>query len=66
MDFFETNKRLYPVGRLDYDTTGVLIITNDGDFANKLLHPSSKIDRLYIAKLEGIIDGKAIINKKKE
>ncbi|HHX16896.1 MAG TPA: rRNA pseudouridine synthase [Mollicutes bacterium] len=65
MDFFETNKRLYPVGRLDYDTTGVLIITNDGDFANKLLHPSSKIDRLYIAKLEGIIDGKAI-NKIKE
>jgi 23S rRNA pseudouridine2605 synthase len=65
MDFFETNKRLYPVGRLDYDTTGVLIITNDGDFANKLLHPSSKIDRLYIAKLEGIIDGKTI-NKIKE
>jgi 23S rRNA pseudouridine2605 synthase len=60
MDYFETNKRLYPVGRLDYDTTGVLIITNDGDFANLMMHPSHKIDKIYIAKLEGIINGEAI------
>lgn len=60
MDYFNTNKRLYPVGRLDYDTTGALIVTNDGDFANLMMHPSHRIDKVYIAKLEGIIDGAAI------
>lgn len=60
MDYFQTNKRLYPVGRLDYDTTGALIVTNDGDFANLMMHPSHRVDKVYIAKLEGIIDGKAI------
>lgn len=65
IDFFNTNKRLYPVGRLDYDTTGALIVTNDGDFTNLMLHPSHRIDKIYIAKLEGIIDGTAI-NKIKE
>lgn len=60
MDFFDSNRRLYPVGRLDYDTTGALIITNDGDFANLMMHPSHQIDKVYIAKLEGIIDGNAI------
>lgn len=65
MDYFETNKRLYPVGRLDYDTTGALIVTNDGDFANLMMHPSHKMERLYIAKLEGVIDGTAI-NKIKD
>lgn len=60
MDYFETNKRLYPVGRLDYDTTGALIVTNDGEFANLMMHPSHHIDKTYIAKLEGIIDGEAI------
>lgn len=56
MDFFDTNKRLYPIGRLDYDTTGVLLITNDGDFAELLMHPRNNIDKVYVAKLEGIID----------
>ena len=56
MDFFDTNKRLYPIGRLDYDTTGVLLITNDGDFAQLLMHPKNNIDKVYIAKLEGIIE----------
>lgn len=65
MDYFETNKRLYPVGRLDYDTTGALIVTNDGDFTNAMLHPSNNIDKIYIAKLEGVIDGTAI-NKIKD
>lgn len=60
MDFFDSNKRLYPIGRLDYDTTGVLFITNDGDFAQMLMHPKSNIDKVYIAKLEGIIDAYSI------
>ena len=48
-------ERVYPVGRLDYDTTGVLLITNDGDLANKLTHPSHEIDKVYIATINGEI-----------
>ncbi|WP_163582757.1 pseudouridine synthase [Gracilibacillus saliphilus] len=54
-DFFEEyEERLYPVGRLDYDTSGLLIMTNDGDFTNLLLHPSHQINKEYIVKTEGI------------
>jgi pseudouridine synthase len=56
-DLIDTNIRIYPVGRLDYDTTGVLLLTNDGEFANGLMHPSNKIDKVYIAKVEGILSG---------
>lgn len=55
IDLINTNKRIYPVGRLDYDTTGVLILTNDGKLANLLMHPSSNIEKVYVAKIEGII-----------
>ncbi len=57
VDLIDTQARIYPVGRLDYDTTGVLLLTNDGEFANGLMHPSSKIDKVYIAKVEGILSG---------
>ena len=60
VDFFSSNKRLYPVGRLVYDTTGIILLTNDGEFANMMLHPKNKIPKVYIAKLEGIIDGYSI------
>lgn len=60
VDLIETDKRIYPVGRLDYDTTGVLILTNDGDFANMLMHPKNKIDKVYIAKVKGFIDGQKL------
>lgn len=54
-DFFETIKeRIYPVGRLDYDTSGLLLLTNDGEFANLLMHPSNEIDKVYVAKTKGI------------
>lgn len=54
-DFFEGIKqRIYPVGRLDYDTSGILILTNDGEFANFLMHPSNEIEKVYVAKLKGI------------
>lgn len=59
-DLINTNKRIYPVGRLDYDTTGALLLTNDGDFANIITHPKSNIDKLYLAKIEGIITGEKI------
>lgn len=55
IDLINTNARIYPVGRLDYDTTGVLLLTNDGEFANIITHPKSQIDKVYIAKLNGII-----------
>lgn len=45
--------RLFPVGRLDYDTEGLLILTTDGDLCNRLTHPSSEIEKLYSAKVEG-------------
>lgn len=57
VDLIDTTTRIYPVGRLDYDTTGVLLLTNDGDLANGLIHPSSEIDKVYIAKVDGILTG---------
>lgn len=56
VDLIESEKRIYPVGRLDYDTTGVLILTNDGNLANILTHPSNNIEKVYVTKLEGIIN----------
>ena len=60
LDLIETDKRVYPVGRLDYDTTGVLLLTNDGDLTNLLTHPKNNIEKVYIAKVEGIIKGEHI------
>ena len=57
VDLINTTARIYPVGRLDYDTTGVLLLTNDGVFANGLVHPANEIDKVYIAKVEGILSG---------
>lgn len=54
-DYFESiPQRLYPVGRLDYDTSGLLIMTNDGEFANLLMHPRYEIEKTYVAKVENI------------
>lgn len=50
--FEEENKRLFTVGRLDKETTGLIIVTNDGHFANKVIHPSSHIKKEYIAKTD--------------
>ncbi len=47
------DKRVFPVGRLDYDTEGLLLLTTDGDMAHKLSHPSNEISKTYIAKVEG-------------
>ena len=49
VDLIPTNARIYPVGRLDYDTTGLLILTNDGDFANILMHTKYNIEKVYMA-----------------
>ncbi len=60
LDLIETNKRIYPVGRLDYDTTGLLLLTNDGQLTNILTHPKNKIDKVYIAKIEGVLSKEEI------
>ncbi|OYD27001.1 23S rRNA pseudouridine2605 synthase [Mycoplasma testudineum] len=52
VDLINTKSRIYPVGRLDYDTTGLLILTNDGDLTYKLTHPKFEIERVYIATLD--------------
>ena len=64
-DLIPTEARIYPVGRLDYDTTGVLLLTNDGEFANILMQPKNKIEKVYSAKLEGVIKGEQINKLKK-
>ena len=51
VDLIDTDKRIYPVGRLDYDTTGLLLLTNDGSLANTLMHPTNGIPKKYVAKL---------------
>ena len=60
IDLISTNARIYPVGRLDYDTTGLLLLTNDGEFANILMHPKSNIEKVYIAKIKGILKKEAV------
>lgn len=59
------NRRIYPVGRLDYDTTGALILTNDGEFANEIMHPKNEIDKVYIAKIDGFLTPSDIVKLKK-
>lgn len=52
--------RVYPVGRLDFNTTGVLLLTNDGDFANKVMHPKFEMEKKYVAKIQGRISSFAL------
>lgn len=55
-DFFpETQKSLFPVGRLDYDAEGLLLLTNDGDFAQRVIHPQYKLWKTYFVKIKGLI-----------
>lgn len=52
-DLVKINERVVPVGRLDFNTTGVLLLTNDGQLANRLMHPSFKVEKTYEAEIEG-------------
>lgn len=60
VDYFNSNKRLYPVGRLDYNTDGAIIVTNDGDLANLLTHPKNELEKVYIVKVKGLVNGDVI------
>lgn len=55
LDDVKIPQRVVPVGRLDFDTTGTLLLTNDGDLAHKLMHPSFEVDKVYEAEVEGQI-----------
>ncbi|WP_122646766.1 pseudouridine synthase [Enterococcus mediterraneensis] len=52
----DVTERIYPVGRLDYDTSGLLLLTNDGDFSQKLTHPKHEVDKVYVAKVKGVAE----------
>lgn len=65
VDLIKEDKRIYPVGRLDYDTTGAIILTNDGEFANLLMHPKNEIDKCYVAKIDGMLNPKELMTLKK-
>lgn len=56
----EIHERIFPVGRLDYETEGLLLLTNDGDFTYKVTHPKHNIDKTYIAVLKGGITIKGL------
>ncbi len=53
--------RVVPVGRLDYHTSGVLLLTNDGDFASGLAHPTKRVEKVYVAKVRGLVDDQALL-----
>ncbi len=65
IDLLDIKERVYPVGRLDYDTTGVLLLTNDGELANILMHPKNEVPKLYTAKIEGFLSKEEIDKLKK-
>lgn len=56
----DVSERIYPVGRLDYDTSGLLLLTNDGEFSQRLTHPKYKVEKVYVAKVKGIADKRSL------
>src|SRR5699024_11093581 len=58
--FTDVTQRIYPVGRLDYDTSGLLLLTNDGQFAQRLTHPKHEVEKTYVAKVKGLADSKKL------
>ena len=56
VDLIDTDKRIYPIGRLDYDTTGIILLTNDGNLSNILTHPNFKVEKTYVAKLNKFLE----------
>ena len=66
LDYFsDVKERIFPVGRLDFDTTGLLILTNDGEVANKLMHPKSHLPKTYDVTIDGYITPQQINQLKK-
>lgn len=53
IDIVKTEERIFPIGRLDYDSSGLIILTNDGDLYNKIIHPRVELDKKYVAVVKG-------------
>jgi len=65
-DFLKREKaKVFPVGRLDYNSEGLLIMTNDGELANAVLHPKNKIPKTYLVKVDGVLEDKDILKLRK-
>lgn len=60
LDLVGTEERIYPVGRLDYNTSGLLLLTNDGELSNQLMHPSYHMYKTYVATVEGTVTDESI------
>ena len=60
IDIINIKERIFPVGRLDYDTSGILLLTNDGDLAFKMAHPSHEINKVYVAEVIGQFNDREI------
>ena len=54
-DFIPVKEKIFPIGRLDYDTSGLMLLTNDGDFANMMIHPKYKIEKEYYVRIKGLL-----------
>ena len=60
LDFIPMKERIYPVGRLDYHSEGLLLLTNDGEMAHRVMHPSSEVAKVYEVKVFGAINAKIL------
>lgn len=60
LDYIETDERVWPVGRLDIETEGALLLTNDGELTHRLTHPSFEVPKTYLAEVRGSVGNKAI------
>jgi 23S rRNA pseudouridine2605 synthase len=60
IDFINCRERIFCVGRLDADTTGIILLTNDSELANRLTHPKYKMPKTYLANVKGRVDGVAV------
>jgi 23S rRNA pseudouridine2605 synthase len=60
LDLVKVEERIYPIGRLDYDTSGLIFLTNDGEVYNRVIHPRKAVNKKYIAKVQGLPTSKQI------
>lgn len=58
IDLVKIKERIFPIGRLDYDTTGLILLTNDGEFANRLMHPKFKVEKTYLVRISRPLEEK--------
>ncbi len=65
LDYMPKNERIFSVGRLDYDTSGVLLLTNDGEFCNHMIHPRYHLEKTYVVNLQGILTDEDVKQLKK-